>query len=419
MSRRQPLIVIALLLFGTVAIPPAVYMAFKTSSMAVGVLIVAAIHGSLLVTSSILAHKSQGIGPIILPAIVVASLIFIHGAISFFINREVDYGRFWQSVVFLVAFALGAYSLARLARTVSANQVNFAARFVFLALVTTGFASLFGFAPIPSVHYAKPVVFFTEPSLFALSFLPFLLYMVVTSRRSLKLLFVLISLALALLLQNLTFILGIIVCTIFIFPPRQLLIVVPVIVAPLVAADFNLDYYLSRINISSESDNISVLAFLQGWERAYLNLEDFFGFGVGFQQFGVFGRLGQVVESMEALGIGGLNLYDGGSVGSKFIGEFGAIGVVALLIYLAKVSGRFRWLHGVSLRVDRFADRRRIFFACCFIMYSVDLFFRGSGYFSPTGFLFLTSILWFAFEPQDARGRTAHPHQAILQPDTR
>ena len=138
---------------------------------------------------------------------------------------------------------------------------------------------------------------------------------------------------------------------------------------------------------------------MNGWERAYLNLKDSYGIGVGFQQLGFVGSEGELLEVLGELDMENLNLLDGSFVASKFISEFGILAVVALLVYLVYFARNVRWLHEVSMNGGETVDCRKVFFLACFVMFFIDLFLRGTGYFSSSGFLFIASLVWIGLPP--------------------
>ena len=273
-------------------------------------------------------------------------------------------------------------------------QTNFAVRLVFYVLLLSSIAAILNFRPFSSGQ-SKPVFFFSEPSHFALDFLPFLLYMTVTSSPKMKLLLLLLGYAIALLLENMTLIIGVTLIVGLAIPSRRAVLffaLIAVILILLPAA--SLEYYSSRVDISSGNQNLSTLVYLSGWERAYLNFEATFGLGVGFQQFGIIGSSGEVIESLGTLGMGSLNLLDGGAVAPKFIGEFGLLAVLMLLAYLGYFVKSAKWLREVSMGEVAPLAYLKVFFLSCFVMYSIDLFVRGTGYFSSPGFLFISSLMW-------------------------
>lgn len=387
-------VAIGLILLSTVVLPSLVRMVFHTSSMAEGVAFILGLHISLFVVLNSIRRqsKSNGLGVAIF-IFIVMGIVMTQSAISYLIHDDFDFGRFEKTYLFLLIFLFGAFSFASLAQKVPNSEAAYSVKLVFYVLLLSCISVILHLQPFSSAG-GKPVFFFNEPSHFALSFLPFLLYMVVTSSPRKKLLLVLLGYSTALLLENLTLIVGCTIVAALTTPLRRLLFIAPFAVILIFFSAANLDYYSSRVSISGYSQNASTLVFLSGWERAYLNFEETFGLGVGFQQFGIIGSRGVMLELLEPLGADNLNLLDGGAVAPKFIGEFGLLGMVMLLAYLVYFAKSARWLREVSK--DEVAPREymRAFFLSCFVMYSIDLFVRGTGYFTSSGFLFIASLMW-------------------------
>jgi hypothetical protein len=152
---------------------------------------------------------------------------------------------------------------------------------------------------------------------------------------------------------------------------------------------FEFNYFYSRINVFNYEDNLSLLVFLQGFERAYLNSLDTLFIGQGFQQFGLLGNQGNLQETIYLINGDYLNLFDGGTLASKIIGEFGAIGIIALLIYVSLFYKAISHLRRSNLiQIDK-NILYRIFIISAFI----ELFIRGLGYFSPGVFLLIVGVL--------------------------
>jgi len=394
MTRLSSSMAIGLILLLTVVVPPFGILTYGTSSMAAGVLLVSGLHIFLFVALCVITRQSQrlGAGAILIPAVL--GVVMTHGAIGFMINDEFDFARFLQSYLFLLFFLLGAFFFALLAQRVPNFQADFAAKFVFYALVLLSLVEILQLSPFSPGGIGPHVFLFSETSHFALSFLPFFLYMTVTASPRMKLPLVLLGYAIALILQNLTFVVGIALVAVLVNPLKRFLLLVPIAALPFLFTNRNLDYYSSRLALSIDSDNLSTLVFLSGLERAYLNFNDTLGLGVGFQQFGIIGSRGEAIEIVAKLAGTDSNLLDGGMVASKFIGELGFLGVTMLLAYLVYFAKSARWLHEVSMSEVAPRDCRRIFFLSCFVMYCIDLFIKGTGYFSSSGYLFITSLMW-------------------------
>ena len=365
--------------------------------MAVGALLVSGLYIFLFVALSAVLRKSQSLGVGVILIAAVLGVVMTHGAITFLINDEFDFGRFSQSYLLLIFYLLGAFFFALLAQRVPNFRADFAVKLVFYVLLLSSVAGMLRFSPFspfsPETMYV-PLFFFSEPSAFVLSFLPFFLYMAVTVSPRMKMPLVLLGYAIAFFLQNLTIVVGITLVAVLVIPLRRFLFLAPIAALPVIFGAVNLDYYSSRVDFSMGSQNLSMMVYRSGWERAYLNFKDTLGLGVGFQQFGIIGRRGEAMEFVAKLAGTDLNLLDGGMVASKFIGEFGFLGVMLLFAYLVYFAKSARWLHEVSMSEVAPRDCRRIFFLSCFVMYFIDFFIRGTGYFSSSGFLFIASLVW-------------------------
>jgi len=209
-----------------------------------------------------------------------------------------------------------------------------------------------------------------------------------------RLIWILLVYGIALFLENLTLIVGVSAIAVVVLPLRTLFVFVVLGGITTFFLSINLNYYLSRITLSLSSSNLSVLVFLSGWERAYLCFKDTLGFGIGFQQFGIVGKQGQIMEIIASLNVPGLNRLGGGNVAPKLVGEFGYFGMGLLLVYFAYFIKIFWWFNSLVRGVIVFQSHIQVFFHSCFLMYSIDLFVRGAGYFSAEGFMFVASIIW-------------------------
>jgi len=136
-----------------------------------------------------------------------------------------------------------------------------------------------------------------------------------------------------------------------------------------------------------------------------LNFIDNFGFGIGFQQLGFIGKDGEVMVNIIHATLGKkLCLLDGGTVAAKLVNEFGIFAIAALslyVIYAIKYSIRLREL---SIFQRSFRDAINVFYFSIFIMFGIDLFFRGTGYFSASAFLFIASMIWIRMEDSKSTG---------------
>lgn len=401
MSSMSALIKVVLLF--TMVGPSLAMGLFGTSSMAAGSLVVSLLYVCIFIflASYVWPHKS--LAPWAVVVFFGTGILYLHGAYSFFANNEFDFARFWQSHLLLILYFLGAYCLVILAHRVSTAQADGSIKFVFWALILSAIAGVARFSPFFPVEAFKSVLFYGEPSHFALDFLPLLLYMIVRSPRWQKLALLLGGLYICLMLENLTLLVGVVLIFFLTVRLRLLLLLVPVVILALLATD--LEYYVARLDFSGSSSNLSTLVYMQGLERAYLNLMETSGLGIGFQQFGIVGSLGDVQEDIKVLLGREANLLDGGSVAQKIVGEFGILGVLCVVMYFNHFVRSAKWLFRESTSLGAPADPRDVFFHSCFAMYAIDLLIRGVGYFSSSGFLFIASLCWLFLKQ---RGSTRH-----------
>jgi hypothetical protein len=202
-----------------------------------------------------------------------------------------------------------------------------------------------------------------------------------------------LTLLLAVKLENLTMIVGFLGASALVLRRTQLVVLLGIVAAAGVVAAVDVSYYADRLILDENSDNLSTLVFLQGWQRAWLNLAETRGLGVGFDQFGIVGSLGDIARRIYHLAGGALNLYDGGSTGSKLIAELGAVGVIMIAIYMRlAVRGALLIRRAQQLPV-RQRDAKSMFLYSIILAYGSELFIRGTGYLSPSAFLCMSALI--------------------------
>jgi hypothetical protein len=288
---------------------------------------------------------------------------------------------------------LGAYAVAEQLLAGPPALLALTAHVALVALTIIGIAALAGFPSLGAGVFGRPVIVFSEPSHFSFAYLPVFIFSVAVARRWLQFLLLGLGVFLAVELQSLTMLLGVFGVSCMVLRGPQLLVLLGVAAAIVGFLALDLSYYIGRLALSGDSDNLSVLAFLQGWQRAKLNISETWGLGIGFQQFGYVGTLGELAERIVKLLGASLNLYDGGSTASKLIAELGLVGVVLIAFYLRLVVRGFGLIRRAQLLPIKQRDVRVIFVYSLIIAYSSELFFRGTGYLSPSGFFVLAALI--------------------------
>jgi len=307
-------------------------------------------------------------------------------------NFNID--RFYTSIILLLGLILAANKLTEKLIKLKSNSLLTFFWKLFYVLLAILFLEV-----IEQIFLerSKNVLLFPEPSHFALIFLPVILIIFRNTSKSKKKLFILISIIIgAILIKSLTLLLGLLLINIIINPRKSIIIMVIVFsLSNLIVISnnfFDLDFLIQRINLSN-TNNISVLVYLSGWENAINTLSTFNLSGIGFQQLGYIPLEGQYRSKLQELGFGNLNIYDGGTTASKIITELGAFGLILIalyLIYFRKITKKFK---------QKLSEFQIIFYSF-YLMYFMELFVRGIGYFSPNTILFLCSLIFILLEKQ-------------------
>ena len=158
-------------------------------------------------------------------------------------------------------------------------------------------------------------------------------------------------------------------------------------------------YFTDRLNFN-ETQNISSLVYLQGWNRALLSLQQTTGFGVGFQNLenlsiGMYGY-----DLIEILGVN-KNLRDGGFIAAKLVGEFGLLGVGFIILYVLVFLKTIFEVIDYAAKLPKLTlaktptreeqiEYQRFIANILITFFIVELLIRGTSYFSLGVFLFWT-----------------------------
>ena len=401
----------ALLIFIGVALPSLGIYFFQAPSMALGLLF--ALLTYILIFSinydfKLVVKATLKILVFVMPFIV------IQGAINYFIFTSFAFEKYIKSIIYLSILISGCVSFVLIADKFPKNLIlvfkAFFYFYVFFALLSICNVVLPNYDP-------KSVIFYREPSHFALDFLPFILTVSIFASFKKKILYLSIAFAIGLLLPNLTLIFGVILISFLVLDIKRYAICLLFFLAILLASQNNFwipaHFYSEVKNIQQHSDvnpieyirkrlpiendhpkkNLSLLTMQSGYERAYLNFLDTYGLGVGFQQFGHNGKMGfNMLEIILILGFP-LCLYDGSFIGAKFVGEFGIVGIILILFYIFFAVKYAINLRKYSLKIGGNISSMHIFYSSCFVLFSIDIFLRGVGYFSSSSFFFIASMV--------------------------
>jgi hypothetical protein len=147
---------------------------------------------------------------------------------------------------------------------------------------------------------------------------------------------------------------------------------------------------IEGVALSSETENISSLVYVQGWQDAIANLKRTHGLGLGFDMMGC--QPLPDVPARQALTLTGLetiNAQDGSFLFGKVVSEAGVGGIafyIAIVWWWIRIEKAIRAAHGQPGQAVAVAQAALIF---CFLASS---FIRGLGYFSGGLLLWISAM---------------------------
>jgi hypothetical protein len=315
------------------------------------------------------------------------ALLLLHAVfVAVLWGAAMDWLRLVSSLVSVMIVLLAAACMRLRLMRHSSDEVNRIFGYTAAMLAVLALRSMIGEPQFTPISHPRPVVVFIEPSHFAFTFLPFVGYLIVQARGSRRWMIAISAGTLGLMLGSTTLLAGLGLLLITCLPWWQAAVFGATCAAVGVAVGFDASFIVNRIVFSEDVQNLSNLVLLQGWERAWLAIEATGGLGVGFQQFGIWGPLGEFQELIYAIGGEYINLFDGGTTASKLVGEFGVFGAGLLLVFAGlwwKVSTAMR-----ALLTGERKDSLLVFVNVAIVAIAVELFVRGVGYLSQGLFLF-------------------------------
>lgn len=319
----------------------------------------------------------------------------VHVNLVQMLNRvdDFDFFRYAMTSVVLLLYLLVSYIIAVYLK----NYPNRAFHFVVISLIVVLLLmSVFGLFGIDlfNLGHTKTVFIYQEPSHFALIFIPFLIYAFIRFSRCKTLLLFTWVLIWIFVVNNLILTVGFLLALLLsvrLNIPFLVLLLAGVLLMSFTF--FDMSYFVDRLDFSSENSNLSVLVFIQGWENAFLTFFDSHFIGSGFQQFGILTSEGETTSRIIKIMGFPINKYDGGTLGSKIIGEFGLFGVAFLLVYLRQLLISFLALRKNLWAKQRIEDKT-LFAHVVIVSFSIEMFLRGVGYFSPSLIMYLVASFY-------------------------
>jgi hypothetical protein len=388
-------IIVAISIFALGAIPPFVKVIFLKSSLAYGLLLYCCILSLFLFRYIKFIKKTHRY---VLWFFLFTFIYMLCQMLAFGVLNAKSY----ISIPALYFMFIVAYLAAIKISYLNASMLFGSLRLLVLLLFAVGFINIVFDFEISAYTHIQPVIPFSEPSHFALFSGPFfVMFFVTVQSDSLRLLTLSAVVAFAFWFPNLTMLIYAILMLIL---WAQLKIKYAVIVTTglyiMFAVFSSTTYFKNRVDLASDSKNLSSLVYQQGVIEAY---EAMFGtsfLGLGFQMMGTQPPSYVSYDVAKAMGNydAELNREDGGFLAAKIIAEFGIFGVLIVGFFLNMAASAYTYLRQ-ALRLNRAAyDLRAVLANCVFFAFTVELLIRGYGYFSPGVFVYVISLLlWLKY----------------------
>ncbi|WP_375191694.1 hypothetical protein [Marinobacter sp.] len=388
MSIKKNIIVLVSFLFGLSTLPSILILYAGASSMALG-LFIALLPVFLYSISNfekVKISKNEIIFISLITTFVIAHLLFS----SIFFYGKISAKQF-ASILLAIFIILQASVTVNYMHNKNKFELNNSIVIIFYLLLSLLVWKAFSVSILAKYATDKKMLLFEEPSHFSLIYSIFITYYMVNEKGA-KLTVLLVSVISALIIKSLALLLVCVMayfCYLIVFKGKFLLIFAAlVLVASVIISirHFDPNYFLERLVITRDSQNLSVLVFLSGFERALLVSRDTFFLGAGFQSMGNLNIYGEIQEKIFEISGSHLNLYDGGTLAAKLIFEFGAFGIFLIFIYLIYILKNIRKFFLSRDVLDKFLW-------CAFVCLFFSFFVRGVGYFSPSVLFSLCFIL--------------------------
>ena len=401
------------ILVALVFLPSALMIFVGASSFALGVLVTAAYVVLAYLAfegGSISCFRLFNINAIVSVGVVlffiIIHFVLLSGVLSSYNNYDI--ARFLTGFLGLSLMLVASLCVARASFEIDHNLFSRVIYIAFSLVVVNVIISAFRI-DFFNTGNTKPSFLFSEPSHIAITASALVMYVAVMSSRIKCLLIVLFTLAWAIYIQNLTtIILGLMVAFVCI---KLNIILISLFSSFLFVLIYifleqidggGVSYFLDRLSFDPDSENLSALVFMQGWDNARLTLIKTMGLGAGYQQLGVFTEVGAYTNKVIDIVGHNPNRYDGGTTGSKVVSEFGFLGIIAILVHLILV---IRCVVRVRRRVMGAPQHANDTFAsCAVICSSLELYVRGVGYFSPLIFMFWVGFFVIIMRRQGVGG---------------
>ena len=347
-------------------------------------------------------------------------LILLHGLIlSTILGYELHSSRlFLSSIIALLVFIAAYIFIIFFSKTTNNKMILIMNWFwvITILLSATVFIRFSLYSPFNTFEGGSNSLIdslsvFSEPSHFFITFAPIYLYKVITSKGYYCLLLIILGFGYAYLLASLT--MNIIVSSAILFEIFSLLFYGKfkkyqvfykiIIVIGLLFIGINFlsisSIYNQLVMTGLNSNNNSILTILADWHEAYLNTIKTSGFGIGFQQLGFVGERSFIKDIIyETSGAFKWDIkLESFIIAPKLISEFGFFSLLFFILYIITFIKNLWYVLKSCTLPSHKINHKSVLMACFILSFSINLFVRGTGYFTPSTFFLICAGAYFYY----------------------
>ena len=399
-SAFAPALFLSLLLF----LPPVLPFLLNAPSFMVGTLLLCLLSLAAYVAGLIRIENADDFQRTLTVAALILLFVLAHLAICYLFH-PIAIGRAAQTIPIIVIFLATTPIVVAVVIDRPDAALDRAVLCVLSCYIVSALLSVANIQP-PGFYGEKPTFPFTEPSFFAFTIAPVLIYFCVTRSFVLRWAALGATALFAVTVSNLT---TLATCLIVMLTfARWWQIGAAVLAAFLAWPYVDQDYFLDRLTLNVDTVNLTALVYVQGWQLLDESLRTTYGWGLGLQQLGA--GYTNTIASYRINQIMGydVNLLDGGFLLAKGGSEFGVFGLGLI--------AAFTCLAGLALVRLRAVARRKITYSRSTILcYAsivgsvIEIYLRGSTYFTGTMLLLCSSVSYLTRHGAGLRELLARP----------
>ena len=355
-------------------------------------------------------------------AFLFVTFILFHGLVVSFLNGyDISFLRLVISCVITSTIVISSYIFSSMLKSTDSKKFKLVMRsiitlmLILIPAIILRYSAIF--SEIKALFYSADnildyIVIFAEPSHYVLAFLPIYLYKIIIGTPIERMLLIIFGFVFIILVKSLTlliFILGILFLIVSARPKILIYVLFLLLISifllwitsfnvPNLRPEFYIFNKLDGILLPSLSTNLSALTFIADWHEAYLNMLKTNGMGIGFQQIGVAGERSFTKSLVyENSGTFAWNIkFESFSVLPKLISEFGIFAFIFLLVYIKYFLISFTLLRKNLLSKVSELDYKMVLINCFIVCFAVNLFVRGTGYFTTSSFFFVVAFFYLS-----------------------